>query len=140
MSSARHAVHRDDNLTGLGNLPDFTPFHQLVLRLDKQDRAAVTSGMPAYAVYGLRYLAAELVRSAKVMYRGLRREGKLQQGFAFCGRLQKAFDNFLTDTKATVLSVDDVFKIAQFSLYRSRYQAGMSHDRETSCIWLLAEP
>ena len=69
------------------------PFHQLVLRVDEQDRAAVTSGMPAYAVFGLRYSAAELLRSAKVMYRGLRREGKLQQGFAFCGRLHEAFDN-----------------------------------------------
>jgi hypothetical protein len=31
MSSARHAVHRSDSLTGFGKRPDFTPSHQQVL-------------------------------------------------------------------------------------------------------------
>jgi hypothetical protein len=31
MSSARHAVHRADNLTGFGKRPDLTPSHQQVL-------------------------------------------------------------------------------------------------------------
>lgn len=65
----------------------------LVLRLDEPDRAAVTGGVPAYAVYGLRHSATRLVQSATAMYRGLRREGRLQSGYAFCGRLPKAYDN-----------------------------------------------
>lgn len=64
----------------------------MVLRVDEQDRAAVTGGMPAYTVFGLRS-AAQLVRSGAVMYRGLRREGTLRDGFAFSGRLQQAFNN-----------------------------------------------
>jgi hypothetical protein len=68
-------------------------FHQVILRLDEQDLAAVTSGMPAYAVFALRHSAARLVRSATAMYRGLRREGRLRQGIAFCGRLEEAFDS-----------------------------------------------
>src|SRR5690348_11438674 len=68
-------------------------FHQVLLRVDDQDLAAITSGMPGYAVFGLRCSAAELVRSPQVMYRGLRREGRMRQGFALCGRLQHAFDN-----------------------------------------------
>jgi hypothetical protein len=65
----------------------------LVLRLDETDRKAVTGGAPAYTVYGLRYSATKLVQTAAVLYRGLRRDGWLQQGFAFSGRLPKAFDN-----------------------------------------------
>jgi hypothetical protein len=68
-------------------------FHQMLLRLDEQDRTAVISGMPAYNVFALRYSAVELVRSATVMYRGLRREGTLRRGFALCGPLSQAFDN-----------------------------------------------
>jgi hypothetical protein len=65
----------------------------LVLRLDELDRQAVAGGMPAYAVHGLRHSATRLVQSATVMYRGLRRDGWLAKGFAFCGRLPKAYDN-----------------------------------------------
>jgi hypothetical protein len=65
----------------------------LVLRLDEQDRLAVVGGMPGYVYHGLRRSAAKLVQSATVMYPGLRREGRMQNGFAFCGRLRQAFDN-----------------------------------------------
>jgi hypothetical protein len=65
----------------------------LVLRLDEADRRAVNEGMPAYVVYGLRYSAPKLVQLATVLYRGLRREGKLKEGYAFCGRLRQAYDN-----------------------------------------------
>jgi hypothetical protein len=65
----------------------------LVLRLDEADRRAVAGGMPGYVAYGLRYSATQLVRSAKVMYPGLRREGRLREGYAFCGRLSEAYGN-----------------------------------------------
>jgi hypothetical protein len=65
----------------------------LVLRLDEPDRHAVIGGLPGYAVYGLRHSATKLVQSAAVMYRHLRREGRLQNGYAFCGRLPTAYDN-----------------------------------------------
>jgi hypothetical protein len=65
----------------------------LVLRLDELDRQAVAGGVPAYTVHGLRRCATRLVQSASVMYRGLRRDGRLANGFAFCGRLPKAYDN-----------------------------------------------
>jgi hypothetical protein len=65
----------------------------LVLRVDEQDRLAVTGGMPGYVYHGLRRCAAKLVQSAAVMYPGLRREGRLRDGFAFCGRLRQAYDN-----------------------------------------------
>ncbi len=65
----------------------------LVLRLDERDRKAVAGGLPGYTVYGLRHGATKLVQSASVTYRGLRREGRLKDGFAFCGRLPKAYDN-----------------------------------------------
>jgi hypothetical protein len=64
-----------------------------LLRLDEQDRLAVVGGMPGYIYHGLRRSAAKLVQSATVMYPGLRREGRLAEGFAFCGRLRQAFDN-----------------------------------------------
>src|SRR5262249_31681486 len=41
----------------------------------------------------LRHSATKLAQSAAVMYRGLRREGRLQEGFAFSGRLPRAYDN-----------------------------------------------
>jgi hypothetical protein len=72
---------------------DVLCFRLLLLRLDEQDRNAVLGGMPSYSVYGLRYSAVKLVQSATVLYRHLRREGRLQNGFAFCGRLRQAFDN-----------------------------------------------
>jgi hypothetical protein len=65
----------------------------LVLRLDEADRRAVAGGMPAYVAYGLRYSATKLVQSATVMYPGLRRVGRLREGYAFCGRLQQAYGN-----------------------------------------------
>jgi hypothetical protein len=68
-------------------------FHQVVLRLDDHDRLEVVGGMPAYVVYGLRHSASKLVQSATVMYPGLRREGKLREGYAFCGRLRQAYGN-----------------------------------------------
>jgi hypothetical protein len=68
-------------------------FHQLVLRLAPEDAAAMANGMPAYSVFGLLRSAAQLVQSATLMFRGLRREGRLQHGFAFCGRLPRAYDN-----------------------------------------------
>jgi len=65
----------------------------LVLRLDESDRRAVVGGMPGYVVHGLRLSATRLVQSAAVMYRGLRREGRLKDGYAFCGRQGQAYDN-----------------------------------------------
>ena len=49
--------------------------------------------MPSYVVYGLRHSATELVQSPTAMYRGLRREGRLREGFAFSGRLHLAYNN-----------------------------------------------
>jgi hypothetical protein len=65
----------------------------LVLRLDEYDRREVVSGMPGHVVYGLRHSATKLVQCATVMYRGLRREGWLRDGYAFCGRLRHAYNN-----------------------------------------------
>ena len=49
--------------------------------------------MPHYIAYGLRHCATRLVQTATVMYRGLRRQGVLEHGYAFCGRLPFAYDN-----------------------------------------------
>ncbi|MEK6674999.1 MAG: hypothetical protein AABZ47_05015 [Planctomycetota bacterium] len=64
-----------------------------ILRLDETDRKAVEGGMPPYVVYGLKHCATKLVQNATVMYPGLRRDGRLKDGRAYCGRLRHMYDN-----------------------------------------------
>ena len=59
MSSARHAVHRADSLTGLGNRPDFTPSHQQVL---PSGITLSTCGKRRKPVSGISFIVTSLLR------------------------------------------------------------------------------
>lgn len=65
----------------------------LVLKLDEQDRQAVEGGMPGYVLHGLRRCAAKVVQNPTAVFEGIRLEGKLKGGFAYCGLPKHAYDN-----------------------------------------------
>ncbi|MBV9924491.1 MAG: hypothetical protein JOZ96_05565 [Acidobacteria bacterium] len=65
----------------------------VLLRLSSEDKAAVAAGMPGYVVYGLLYCAPEVIRAPTVVFEGLRGEGRLKRGRAYCGVPKNAYDN-----------------------------------------------
>jgi hypothetical protein len=65
----------------------------IVLQLAEEDRRAVTGGMPGYVVYALKYCAPHVVHSPTVVFEGLRHEGELVNGRAYCGIPPHAYDN-----------------------------------------------
>jgi hypothetical protein len=64
-----------------------------VLKLDEQDRRAVTGGMPGYVVFNLLHCVPKVLQSPAVVFRGLRLQGGLREGRAYCGKPRWAFDN-----------------------------------------------
>jgi len=69
---------------------DAKPF---VLSLDKLDLKAIAEGMPEYVVYELSRCAKKVVQAPTVVFRGLRKEGPLKDGLAYCGIPRQSFDN-----------------------------------------------
>lgn len=65
----------------------------MVLRLSDEDRAAVTSGMPAYIAYELMNCATKTVAAPTVVFEGIRNQGPLKKGTAYCGLPNRAYDN-----------------------------------------------
>jgi hypothetical protein len=64
-----------------------------VLRLADEERAAVQGGTPAYCVHALLKCATRVVQAPSAVFRGLRREGPLADGVAYCGNPKRAFGN-----------------------------------------------
>jgi hypothetical protein len=65
----------------------------VLLRLSTEDRGAVAAGMPGYVVHGLLYCAPEVVQAPTAVFEGLRGEGRLARGRAYCGVPRQAYDN-----------------------------------------------
>ncbi len=64
-----------------------------VLRLADEERAAVQGGTPAYCVHALLKCATRVVQAPAAVFRGLRREGQLTEGLAYCGIPKRAYGN-----------------------------------------------
>jgi hypothetical protein len=77
----------------------------LVLRIGDDDKDALTSGTPAYAIYSLQRLAPRVVAAPHSVYRGLRQSGPLKNGLAFCGHPKFALGN---DAKALDARTDNM--------------------------------
>jgi hypothetical protein len=64
-----------------------------VLRLADQERMALEGGTPAYCVHALQKCATRVVQAPSAVFRGLRREGRLSEGIAYCGDAKRAYGN-----------------------------------------------
>jgi hypothetical protein len=64
-----------------------------VLQIDDQDRRAIMSGMPGYVVHGLLRCATKVVHAPTAVFEGIRREGGLERGRAYCGIPRRAYDS-----------------------------------------------
>jgi len=64
-----------------------------VLRLADEERVAVQGGTPAYCVHALLKCATRVVQAPSAVFRGLRREGRLEEGIAYCGIPKRAYGN-----------------------------------------------
>jgi hypothetical protein len=64
-----------------------------LLHLSDEDRQAVTNGMPGYIAYELIYCVPPVLASPTVVFEGLRKQGALKKGRAYCGRPRRAYDN-----------------------------------------------
>ncbi len=64
-----------------------------VLRLADEEKLAVQSGTTAYCVHALRKCATRVVQAPSAVFRGLRREGPLSEGLAYCGNGRRAYGN-----------------------------------------------
>jgi hypothetical protein len=64
-----------------------------VLRLADKERAAIQGGTPAYCVHALVKCATRVVQAPSAVFRGLRREGQLTDGLAYCGKPKRAYGN-----------------------------------------------
>ena len=64
-----------------------------VLHLADEERRAVQGGTPAYCVYALVKCATRVVLAPSAVFRGLRKEGQLTEGFAYCGKPKRAYGN-----------------------------------------------
>jgi hypothetical protein len=53
----------------------------------------VEGGTPAYCVHALLKCATRVVQAPSAVFRGLRREGRLRDGMAFCGNPKRAYGN-----------------------------------------------
>lgn len=68
-----------------------------VLRISDEERAAIQDGTPAYCVYALSKSATRVVQAPSAVFRGLRHEGQLIDGIAYCGnpkRVRTALSDF----------------------------------------------
>jgi hypothetical protein len=63
------------------------------LLLSDEDRISVAGGMPAYVVYELLYCASKVISAPTVVFEGLRKQGPLKKGYAYCGTPRRAYDN-----------------------------------------------
>ncbi|MBX3404074.1 MAG: hypothetical protein KF699_11750 [Phycisphaeraceae bacterium] len=64
-----------------------------LLRVDHQDTKAVVNGSPAYHFGSLLDSAREVVRCPTAVYEGLRTDGDLKGGLAFCGKASRRWTN-----------------------------------------------
>ncbi len=64
-----------------------------VLRLADEEHIALQTGTPAYCLHALRKCATRVVQAPSAVFRGLRREGKLTEGIAYCGHPKRAYSN-----------------------------------------------
>jgi hypothetical protein len=74
----------------------------LILQISEEDKNALISGTPAYAVYSLQRSASRVVSSPQAVYRGLRQTGPLSKGLAFCGHPRRAYGNDGTPVDAAL--------------------------------------
>jgi hypothetical protein len=64
-----------------------------VLHLADEERRAVQGGTPAYCVHALVKCATRVVQAPSAVFRGLRREGPLKEGHAYCGKPKRLYGN-----------------------------------------------
>lgn len=64
----------------------------LIVKVNSEDLAAVTNGMPYYVLYGLTDCVEEVVKKPTVVFPGAP-SGSLKGGLVFCGKPAHFFDN-----------------------------------------------
>jgi hypothetical protein len=64
-----------------------------VLQISDEERAAIQDGTPAYCVHALLKSATRVVQAPSAVFRGLRHDGQLQNGVAYCGNPKRAYGN-----------------------------------------------
>lgn len=64
-----------------------------VLTIADDDLKSVKTRMPKYAVFNLMYCATKVVQNPTVVFEGIRLEGRLKKGFAYCGVPRFTYNN-----------------------------------------------
>src|SRR6266446_6102790 len=64
-----------------------------VLQISDEERAAIQDGTRAYCVHALLKSATRVVQAPSAVFQGLRHEGELLNGIAYCGNPKRAFGN-----------------------------------------------